>query len=233
MTIGAIILPRPSPNLIQALFNGDNIFELIKPNLNKDTVLGIGTGSTTNYFIEALNESNIDIKGAVCSSISSKKNLNSSITVMELNEVHSIDFYIDGADEFNDRFELIKGGGGALTREKILAYSSDKFLCIVDDSKHTDLLGKFPLPIEVLEIARSAISREMMKMGGKPVFRNDFITDNGNQIIDIHHLPIEVPFELEEKINNIPGVVENGIFSNRKADVIIKAKSDEVEVLEL
>ena len=208
-------------------------FEIIKPNLNKDTVLGIGTGSTTNYFIEVLNESDINIKGAVCSSISSEKKLNPSIRVIELNEVHSIDFYVDGADEFNDRFELIKGGGGALTREKILAYSSDNFICIVDDSKHTDLLGKFPLPIEVLEIARSAISREMMKMGGKPVFRNNFITDNGNQIIDIHNLLIEIPFELEKKINNIPGVVENGIFSNRKADVIIKAKSNEVEVLEL
>ena len=208
-------------------------FELIKPNLNKDTVLGIGTGSTTNFFIEQLNEADIDIKGAVCSSISSEESLNKSIKVIGLNEVHLIDFYIDGADEFNDRFELIKGGGGALTREKILAYSSDKFICIVDDSKHTDLLGNFPLPIEVLEIARSAISREMMKMGGKPVYRNGFITDNGNQIIDVHNLPIEIPFELEEKINNIPGVVENGIFSNRKADVIIKSKESGVEFLEI
>ena len=208
-------------------------FEFIKPNLNKDTVLGIGTGSTTNFFIEQINESDIDIKGVVCSSMSSEENLNPSIIVMGLNEVHSIDFYIDGADEFNDRFELIKGGGGALTREKILAYSSDKFICIVDDTKHADLLGKFPLPIEVLEIARSAISREMMKMGGKPVYRSGFITDNGNQIIDVHNLPIEVPFELEEKINNIPGVVENGIFSNRKADVIFKAKETGVEVLTL
>jgi len=208
-------------------------FDLIEPSLNKDVVLGIGTGSTTNFFIEELNSSEIDIKGAVCSSISSENYLSSSIKVLGLNEVHSIDFYIDGADEFNDRFELIKGGGGALTREKILAYSSDKFICIVDDSKHADLLGKFPLPIEVMEIARSAISREIMKMGGKPIYRNGFITDNGNQIIDVHNLPIEVPFELERKINNIPGVVENGIFSNRKADVIIKAKEKEVEVLEL
>ena len=208
-------------------------FEFIKPNLNKDTVLGIGTGSTTNFFIEQINESNINIKGVVCSSLSSEENLNPSIKVMGLNEVHSINFYIDGADEFNDRFELVKGGGGALTREKILAYSSDKFICIVDDTKHADLLGKFPLPIEVLEIARSAISREMMKMGGKLVYRSDFITDNGNQIIDVHNLPIEVPFELEEKINNIPGVIENGIFSNRKADVIIKAKEKDVEILNL
>ena len=178
-------------------------FNLIKPNLNKDIVLGIGTGSTTNYFIDELNASNIEIKGAVCSSISSEKNLNPSINILSLNEVHSIDFYVDGADEFNDRFELIKGGGGALTREKILAYSSSKFICIVDDTKHADLLGKFPLPIEVLEIARSAISREIMKMGGRPVYRNKFITDNGNQIIDVHNFPIRIPLELEEQLNNI------------------------------
>jgi len=208
-------------------------FDLIAPNLNKDSVLGIGTGSTTNFFIEELNSADIDIKGAVCSSIATENNLDSSIKVLGLNEVHSIDFYIDGADEFNDRFELIKGGGGALTREKILAYSSIKFICIVDESKHADLLGKFPLPIEVLEIARSAISREIMKMGGKPVYRNGFITDNGNQIIDVHNFPIEVPFELEEKLNNIPGVVENGIFSNRKADVIINAKEQGIDILEL
>ena len=208
-------------------------FDLIKPNLNKDTVLGIGTGSTTNFFIDELNASNIEIKGAVCSSISSEKNLNSSINILSLNEVHSIDFYVDGADEFNDRFELIKGGGGALTREKILAYSSSKFICIVDDTKHADLLGKFPLPIEVLEIARSAISREIMKMGGKPVYRNEFITDNGNQIIDVHNFPIQVPLELEEQLNNIPGVVENGIFSNRKADIIIKANKNSLEIIEI
>ena len=207
-------------------------FDLIEPNLNKDIVLGIGTGSTTNYFIDELNASNIEIKGAVCSSISSEKNLNPSINILSLNEVHSIDFYVDGADEFNDRFELIKGGGGALTREKILAYSSSKFICIVDDTKHADLLGKFPLPIEVLEIARSAISREIMKMGGKPVYRNEFITDNGNQIIDVHNFPIQIPMELEEQLNNIPGVVENGIFSNRKADIIINANKNGLQILE-
>ena len=207
-------------------------FDLIEPNLNKDIVLGIGTGSTTNYFIDELNASNIEIKGAVCSSISSEKNLNPSINILSLNGVHSIDFYVDGADEFNDRFELIKGGGGALTREKILAYSSSKFICIVDDTKHADLLGKFPLPIEVLEIARSAISREIMKMGGRPVYRNKFITDNGNQIIDVHNFPIRIPLELEEQLNNIPGVVENGIFSNRKADIIINANKNGLQILE-
>jgi ribose 5-phosphate isomerase A len=207
-------------------------FKLIKPNLQKDTVIGIGTGSTTNFFIEELNKEKIDIKGVICSSNASEKLIDNSYDVFSLNEVHSIDFYVDGADEYNDRKELIKGGGGALTREKILAYSSDKFICIVDETKHTNLLGRFPLPIEVIEIARSAISRELMKMGGKPVFRNGFTTDNGNQIVDIHNLPIEVPYDLEAVINNIPGVVENGIFANRKADIIICASDNKIEVIQ-
>ena len=207
-------------------------FKLIKPNLQKDTVIGIGTGSTTNFFIEELNKEKIHIKGVICSSNASEKLIDNSYDVFSLNEVHSIDFYVDGADEYNDRKELIKGGGGALTREKILAYSSNKFICIVDETKHTNLLGRFPLPIEVIEIARSAISRELMKMGGKPVFRNGFTTDNGNQIVDIHNLPIEVPYDLEAEINNIPGVVENGIFANRKADIIICASDNKIEVIQ-
>ena len=207
-------------------------FKLIKPNLQKDTVIGIGTGSTTNFFIEELNREKIHIKGVICSSNASEQLIDNSYEIFSLNEVHSIDFYIDGADEYNDRKELIKGGGGALTREKILAYSSDQFICIVDETKHTDLLGRFPLPIEVIEIARSAISRELMKMGGKPVFRNGFTTDNGHQIIDIHNLPIEVPYDLEAEINNIPGVVENGIFANRKADIIVCASDNNIEVIE-
>ena len=207
-------------------------FKLIKPNLQKDTVIGIGTGSTTNFFIEELNKEKVHIKGVICSSNASEKLIDNSYDVFSLNEVHSIDFYVDGADEYNDRKELIKGGGGALTREKILAYSSDQFICIVDETKHTDLLGRFPLPIEVVEIARSAISRELMKMGGKPVFRNGFTTDNGHQIIDIHNLPIEVPYDLEAEINNIPGVVENGIFANRKADIIVCASDNNIEVIQ-
>ena len=199
-------------------------FKLIEPDLQKDTVIGIGTGSTTNFFIEELNRANIHIKGVVCSSNTSESLIDNSYDIFSLNEVHSIDFYIDGADEYNDRKELIKGGGGALTREKILAYSSDKFICIVDETKHVDLLGTFPLPIEVIEIARSAISRELMKMGGKPIFRHGFTTDNGNQIVDIHNLPIEIPYDLEARINNIPGVVENGIFANRKAVEIKRYK---------
>ena len=207
-------------------------YEIVKKDLNRDTVLGIGTGSTTNYFIEILIQEKLDLKGAVCSSNISEENLQmSNIEILSLNDVHKIDFYVDGADEFNTRKELIKGGGGALTREKILAHSSETFICIVDDSKYSDLLGNFPVPIEVIELARSAISRELMKMGGRPVYRNNFVTDNGNQILDVHNLDLNVPYEAEQKINNIPGVVENGIFSSRKADIVLLATESGVEVI--
>ena len=207
--------------------------ELIENSLNEESVLGIGTGSTTNLFIEKLLELEIKIKGVVCSSLASEDQfIGSSYDILSLNEVYGIDFYVDGADEFNDRLELIKGGGAALTREKILAYSSNNFFCIVDDSKKVEKLGKFPLPIEVIEIARSAISREILKMGGKPVFRQGIITDNGHQIIDVHNLNIEIPYDLEGFLNNIPGVVENGIFAKRKADKIILSTNDGIEILE-
>ena len=212
--------------------SAEKAYEIIKKDLNRDTVLGIGTGTTTNCFIEIINNEKLDVKGAVCSSESSKEFLSSSnIKILSLNDVHQIDFYIDGADEFNSRRELIKGGGGALTKEKILAHSSETFICIVDDSKYSDLLGKFPIPIEVIELARSAISREMMRMGGRPVYRSNFVTDNGNQIIDVHHLDLKIPYETEQLINNIPGVVENGIFSSRKADIILQSSDDGVEVI--
>ena len=208
--------------------------EIILSDLNEDTVLGIGTGSTTNYFIQLLNKEKINIKGLVCSSNASQKLLeDSNFNILELNNVYGLDFYIDGADEFNERLELIKGGGGALTREKILSNSSDKFICIVDDSKYSKRLGSFPLPLEVIDLARSAISREVLKMGGKPVFRKDFVSDNGNQIIDVHNLDINVPFEMEMQLNFIPGVLENGIFSKRKADILLKADNKKVEVIEL
>ena len=207
--------------------------ELIENSLNEESVLGIGTGSTTNLFIEKLLELEIKIKGVVCSSLASEDQfIGSSYDILSLNEVYGIDFYVDGADEFNDRLELIKGGGAALTREKILANSSNNFFCIVDDSKKVEKLGKFPLPIEVIEIARSAISREILKMGGKPVFRQGIITDNGHQIIDVHNLNIEIPYDLEGFLNNIPGVVENGIFAKRKADKIILSTNDGIEILE-
>ena len=210
----------------------ESAFLSVLPTLNKETVLGIGTGSTTNFFIEELNREKVSIKGVVCSSEASKENLETSgIKVMELNEVHGIDVYVDGADEFNSRFELIKGGGGALTREKILVNSSNRFICIVDDTKFSELLGKFPLPIEVLEVARSAISREIMRMGGKPVYRQNFVTDNGHQIIDVHNLQIDIPYEMEAILNNIPGVVENGLFAKRTADLIIQATDSEIITL--
>ena len=210
----------------------ESAFLSVLPTLNKETVLGIGTGSTTNFFIEELNREKVSIKGVVCSSEASKENLETSgIKVMELNEVHGIDVYVDGADEFNSRFELIKGGGGALTREKILVNSSNRFICIVDDTKFSELLGKFPLPIEVLEVARSAISREIMRMGGKPVYRQNFVTDNGHQIIDVHNLKIDIPYEMEAILNNIPGVVENGLFAKRTADLIIQATDSEIITL--
>ena len=210
--------------------SAEKAYEIIKKSLNRDTVLGIGTGSTTNYFIEILNQEKLDLKGAVCSSNASEEYLKmSNIEILSLNDVHKIDFYVDGADEFNSRKELIKGGGGALTREKILAHSSETFICIVDDSKYSDLLGNFPVPIEVIDLARSAISREVMKMGGRPVYRNNFVTDNGHQIIDVHNLDLNVPYETELTINKIPGVVENGIFSSRKADIILLATDSGIE----
>jgi ribose 5-phosphate isomerase A len=210
--------------------SAEKAYEIINKDLNVDTVLGIGTGSTTNYFIKILNQEKLDLKGVVCSSNASEENLKmSNIEVLSLNDVHKIDFYIDGADEFNSRKELIKGGGGALTREKILAHSSETFICIVDDSKYSDLLGNFPVPIEVIDLARSAISREVMKMGGRPVYRNNFVTDNGHQIIDVHNLDLNVPYETELTINKIPGVVENGIFSSRKADIILLATDSGIE----
>ncbi len=210
----------------------ESAFLSVLPTLNKETVLGIGTGSTTNFFIEELNREKVSIKGVVCSSEASKENLETSgIKVMELNEVHGIDVYVDGADEFNSRFELIKGGGGALTREKILVNSSNRFICLVDDTKFSELLGNFPLPIEVLEVARSAISREIMRMGGKPVYRQNFVTDNGHQIIDVHNLQIDIPYEMEAILNNIPGVIENGLFAKRTADLIIQATDSEIITL--
>lgn len=212
--------------------SAEKAFEIIESDLHKDTVLGIGTGSTTNYFIEILNNKELDLKGVICSSIATLKKLKpSNLELLELNDVHKIDYYIDGADEFNNRLELVKGGGGALTREKILANSSTKFICIVDDTKYSELLGKFPLPIEVIELARSAISRKIIAMGGKPVFRNGFITDNGHQIIDVHNLEVKVPFEMEQLLNNIPGVVENGIFASRPADIILKSSDKSVEII--
>jgi len=212
----------------------ERAYEVIEKKLSKETVLGIGTGSTTNHFIDILNKADLDIYGIVSSSKESTSRLEKSgLNILHLNDVYHLDYYVDGADEFNDTNELIKGGGGALTREKILANSSNCFICIVDDAKFSKVLGNFPVAIEVIELARSAISRQIMKLGGKPVYRENFLTDNGNQIIDVHNMDLKIPLEVEEYINSIPGVVENGIFSRRKADIILKSSESGVENINL
>jgi ribose 5-phosphate isomerase A len=187
-----------------------------------DEIVGVGTGSTVNHFIDVLAEIKHKIKGAVSSSVASTKRLQDyGIKVYDLNEVNGIEVYIDGADESDHYLNLIKGGGGALTREKIIAGASKKFVCIADESKLVDVMGKFPLPVEVIPMARSFIARELVKLGGRPVYREGFITDNGNDILDVHDLRIMEPVKLENEINKLPGVVTVGIFANRPADVLI------------
>ena len=187
-------------------------------------ILGIGSGSTVNKFINLLGSVKNKIEACVSSSQKSTELLHKmKIPVIDLKECDRIPLYIDGADEANSHKELIKGGGGALTREKILAQSSEKFICIIDESKVVDKLGKFPLPIEVIQLAQSKISLEMIKIGGRPVYRDQFITDNGHIIIDVHDLDINEPMALEKKINHMPGVITNGIFSIRSADEILIA----------
>lgn len=192
-----------------------------------DMVIGIGTGSTVNQLIDLLPQVKNRIEAVVSSSEESTKRLKAhGFNVKELNQTGDLSLYIDGADEFDGHNRLIKGGGGALTQEKVIAAASKQFICIADDSKQVDVLGKFPLPIEVLPMARSFVARQMVKLGGQPIYREGFTTDNGNQIIDIHNLKILDPVELENKINQIPGVVTNGLFAGRKADVVLIAKAD-------
>ncbi len=187
-----------------------------------DEIVGVGTGSTVNHFIDALAKIKDKIRGAVSSSeVSTKRMQGYGIKVYDLNEVNGIEVYIDGADESDHYLNLIKGGGGALTREKIIAGASKKFVCIADESKLVDVMGEFPLPIEVIPMARSFISRELVKLGGLPVWREGFITDNGNEIIDVHNLRIMGPATLENELNKLPGIVTVGIFANRPADVLI------------
>jgi ribose 5-phosphate isomerase A len=185
-------------------------------------IIGIGTGSTANHFIDLLAGIKGKIDATVASSIASAERLKShGIRVLDLNEAGQLSLYVDGADESTEHLHLVKGGGGALTREKIVAGASDKFVCIADDSKLVRTLGKFPLPIEVIPMARALVAREMVKMGGNPVLRQGFTTDNGNVILDIHNLTIMNPLEMEDRINRIPGVVTNGLFAIRPADVLI------------
>lgn len=192
-------------------------------------IVGVGTGSTVKHFINFLADLKGDIEGAVSSSEMSTAQLKEvGIPVLDLNAVGTLDVYVDGADEVTPHKHMIKGGGGALTREKIIAAASKKFVCIADESKCVDVLGKFPLPIEVIPMARSYVAREMVKLGGQPVWRENFITDNHNVILDVHNLDILDPIEMEKIINNITGVVTVGIFAMRPADVVLIGKGTEV-----
>lgn len=201
--------------------------------IEDDVVIGVGTGSTVNFFIEQLTTIKHKINGAVASSVATEELLKAShIQVVPLNSVIELNVYIDGADEATSHKHLIKGGGGALTREKIVAAASKKFVCIIDDSKQVDVLGKFPLPVEVIPMAQSYVGRQIVKLGGKPVLRDGFLTDNGNIIIDIHNLSILNPVEMEEKLNNIAGIVCNGLFARRHADVMLVADNNEVKTIQ-
>ena len=193
--------------------------EFLVPRLSKNTIIGIGTGSTANLFIAALAKYSKKIPATVASSVVSEKKLKAhQINVIELNEATHVDFYIDGADESNHQLQLIKGGGGALTREKIIASAAREFLCIADESKLVDQLGAYPLPIEVIPMATNYVSREIIKLGGNPILRKNLKTDNGNVILDINDFAIEDPTSIEAKLNMISGVVTNGLFSLRPAD---------------
>ena len=186
------------------------------------TVIGVGTGSTANFFIDALAGIKHKIEGAVASSVATAQRLKGhGITVLELNETGDLPLYVDGADEATQHLHLIKGGGGALTREKIVAAASKKFVCIADESKLVGVLGEFPLPIEVIPMARSFVARQLVKLGGNPMLRENFTTDNGNLIIDVRGLQILEPAKLEATLNNIPGIVTNGLFAIRPADVLL------------
>lgn len=204
----------------------------IAPFLERDTVLGIGTGSTANLFIDRLAALRHDFQGAVASSEASAERLRGhGIEVFELNSVGSVPFYIDGADEVNAHLHMIKGGGAALTREKIVAACAETFICIADASKKVDRLGDFPLPVEVIPMARSYVARELVKLGADPVYRQGVVTDNGNQIIDCFEFMIDDPVAMEARLNAIVGVVTNGLFAARGADVLLLGTESGVERL--
>ena len=195
-------------------------------------IIGVGTGSTVNHFIDYLATVKHKIEGAASSSEVSTERLKShGIEVFDLNSVSGLEIYVDGADESNHQLELIKGGGGALTREKIVAAVSKKFVCIADGSKLVDVLGKFPLPVEVIPMARSYVARELVKLGGNPVWRQNFVTDNGNQILDVENLEIMEPIKMERRINDISGVVTVGLFALRPADVLLLGTPDGVKTV--
>jgi ribose 5-phosphate isomerase A len=200
--------------------------------IKADTIVGVGTGSTVNHFIDALATVKDKIIGAVSSSEESTKRLKSfGIEVFDLNNVDGIDVYVDGADEVSPHMHMIKGGGAALTREKIVAAVAKTFICIADDTKQVPMLGRFPLPVEVIPMARSYVARELVKLGGDPVYRQGVVTDNGNVILDVHNLTIMDPKALENSINAIVGVVTNGLFANRPANVLIIGSADGTKII--
>jgi ribose 5-phosphate isomerase A len=195
-------------------------------------IVGVGTGSTVNHLIDLLPSVRDKIQAVVSSSMATTTRLEElNFEVSTLNSVGDVDVYIDGADEATKHLQLIKGGGGALTREKILAGASRKFVCVIDDSKQVGMLGNFPLPIEVIPMAQSFVARKMVKMRGQPIWRENFVTDNGNHILDIHNLSISNPLEMENRINQIPGIVTVGLFANRPADVLIVGEDNGVRVM--
>lgn len=197
-----------------------------------DSVIGIGTGSTIEHFIRALASIKNKIEGAVASSVKSAEMLKmQGIRVIDLNTVGELPLYVDGADEVNEHLQMIKGGGGALTREKIIAAAAKKFICIVDEKKLVPMLGNFPLAIEVIPMARSHVARRLVKMGGFPVYRENFVTDNGNVILDVYHLDMTNPLKLEYDLNNIVGVVCNGLFAERSADMLLLGAASGVKTL--
>jgi ribose 5-phosphate isomerase A len=199
--------------------------DYLKPKIDTNSIIGVGTGSTVNYFIDELAKIKHIFKGAVSSSEASTQLLEKcGIEVFELNDVNEILVYVDGADEVDGSHNLIKGGGGAHTREKLVASASNEFVCIVDESKLVKMLGNFPLPVEVMIKSRSYVAREIVKIGGLPELRKDFLTDQGNQILDVKDLAIENPLDLEQRINIIPGVLDNGIFANCKPQKVIVGK---------
>lgn len=202
----------------------------LAPRLDSSTIVGIGTGSTANCFIDALAKVRHTFNAAVASSEASAERLRGhGITVLDLNAVDDVAVYVDGADEINGDRQMIKGGGGALTREKIVAASADEFLCIVDVSKRVDVLGRFPLPVEVIPMARGLVARHLRDLGGHPELRHGFVTDNGNLILDVHDLTIDDPLALERTINNMVGVVCNGIFAAQAANVVFMAAPEGVQ----
>ena len=201
--------------------------------IENDTIVGVGTGSTVNFFIDALASMKDKITGAVSSSEESTKRLKAhGIEVFDLNSVDVLDVYIDGADEITRHMAMIKGGGAALTREKIVAAVAKKFICIADDSKQVKVLGSFPLPVEVIPMARSYVARELVKLGGDPVYRQGVTTDNGNVILDVYNLEILDPKALETQINAVVGVVTNGLFALRGADILVLGSKDGIQVIQ-